>query len=369
MKWWPWSRGETKTDLSLDQLISRLDEAFRTVSGIAVTPENCMQSPTVNAIVTAVSRRLSVSPIMVLQRSVSKGREKKEPLPNHPVAKLLNKPNDFQPKTNYWLDAGSTLMRYGRYFAWKGRGQTGPIRRLMPLHPSNVTIEQDVDFDVTYRVTQGAGGQRTLAADEVHYVRGAARDFLCGDSTVTDVREAIALEIAMEQAGASIFGNGAMPLLVFKFMQGFKGFATVAEEETFLRSVKESLSGRKRHQSYIVPKGMEMDPFSIDNEKAQYVDARKYQRTVIAGAFGVPPHFVGDLERATFNNVEQQDTDFVINVVLPQAHRRGPRGRRHHQVQPRRHSARRLQNTSRRSQHSASGRRAIGERVARGGEP
>ena len=316
---WPWSRAETKTDMSLDQLLQRLDDAFKTTSGVSVTPENCMQSPTVNAIVTAVSRRISVSPIMVMKRTVKAGREFKEPLPDHPVTKLLNRPNDFQTKTAYWLDSSSSLMRYGKYFAYKARGQTGPIRRLLPLHAGAVSIEQDDDFDVTYRVTQVRGQQRVLSTDEVHYVRGAARDFLNGDSTVSDVREAIALEIAMERAGASIFGNGVMPLLVFKFMQGFKNFATKAEEDSFLASVKQTLGGNKRHSSFIVPKGMEMDATSIDNEKAQYIDSRKYQRTVIAGAFGVPPHFVGDLERATFNNVEQQDTDFIINVVLPQA--------------------------------------------------
>jgi phage portal protein BeeE len=33
----------------------------------------------------------------------------------------------------------------------------------------------------------------------------------------------------------------------------------------------------------------------------------------------VPPHLVGDLERATFNNVEQQDQDFTLNVIMPYA--------------------------------------------------
>jgi hypothetical protein len=64
---------------------------------------------------------------------------------------------------------------------------------------------------------------------------------------------------------------------------------------------------------------MDIDTIDIDNEKAQFLATRQYQRTVIAGAFGVPPHLVGDLSRGTFNNVEQQSLDFVINVVLPYA--------------------------------------------------
>jgi HK97 family phage portal protein len=62
---------------------------------------------------------------------------------------------------------------------------------------------------------------------------------------------------------------------------------------------------------------MEIDKVDIDNDKAQFLATRQYQRTVIAGAFGVPPHMVGDLSKGTFNNVEQQSLDFTINVVLP----------------------------------------------------
>jgi len=70
----------------------------------------------------------------------------------------------------------------------------------------------------------------------------------------------------------------------------------------------------------LLPKGIDKPtPVPVENDKAQFLETRKYQRTVIAGAFGVPPHLVGDLERATFNNVEQQDSDFTLNVVMPVA--------------------------------------------------
>lgn len=310
---------ETKTDMSLDTLIQRLEAVYRTTSGVVVTPETCMESPTVNAIVTAVSRRLSVSPVRVMRRTYGdKGRERKEILPTHPVARLLGRPNSWQSRANYWLDAGSSLMRYGRFYAFKAQGNTGPIRRLVPLPVYNVHIDQDdTTLEPKYRVKLLGGQQMDIPADEMHYVRGAARDFLNGDSTVTDVRESIALEIAMERYGSSFFGNGTVPLLIFTLMQGFADFKSTAERDSFLSSVREQLSGRRAHSAFMLPKGIDVKDMKIENEKAQFIQARKHQRTVIAGAFGVPPHFVGDLERATFNNVEQQDTDFVINVVMP----------------------------------------------------
>jgi HK97 family phage portal protein len=135
---------------------------------------------------------------------------------------------------------------------------------------------------------------------------------------VQDVQTAIALEILAEKFGATFFQNGAVPFLVFKFMQGSAGFRTKEEEAAFIQAFQDALGGSKRFRAMLVPKGIdEPKPIPIENDKAQFLETRKYQRTVIAGAFGVPPHLVGDLERATFNNVEQQDSDFTLNVVMP----------------------------------------------------
>ena len=74
----------------------------------AVTPETCMQSPTVHAIVTAISRRIAVTPVHVYRKSVDEaGREVKERQPNHPVARLLQAPNSWQTNYDFWGDAAS----------------------------------------------------------------------------------------------------------------------------------------------------------------------------------------------------------------------------------------------------------------------
>ena len=52
-----------KNAISLDTLIKRLEAAHETASGVSVTPENCMESPTVSAIVTGISRRMAALPI------------------------------------------------------------------------------------------------------------------------------------------------------------------------------------------------------------------------------------------------------------------------------------------------------------------
>lgn len=306
--------------ISIDTLIRRLEALYETASGVAVTPESCMQSPTVQAIVTAVSRRVASMPVHVYSKKTgTNGRTYKEALPNHPVARLLARPNEWQTPTSYWLDATSWLMRYGNFVAYKSRGQTGPIRALLPLVPSAVDmVQDDTSLEVTYRVRKANGRIDDYAIEKMHHARGAARNGLWGDSTVMDIRDAIALEIAAERMGASFIGNGAMPSLVFKYAAGSAGHRSDEERKRFLDSFHSAYSGKGRFKAMLLPKGIETDkPVEADYEKAQVIETRAYQRTVIAGAFGVPPHLVGDLTKMTFGNVEQQSLDFVNSVVLP----------------------------------------------------
>lgn len=322
------SRKSAQT-LTLDQLIGRLDAVHETFSGISVTPENCMQSPTVNAIVTAVSRRISVLPVKVMRRAEVKPegkneevpstrRVRKEELPNHPVAKLLENPNRWQDRVSFWADATSALMRHGNFYAYKSRGQTGPIRELLPLQSGAVSVDQDLDtLDLIYRATLANGQYREFAVPQIMHARSAARNMIKGDSPINDIREAIALEITAERMGASVFGNSAMPSMVFKHEATSLGFESAEEEQQFIDDFQAAYSKKGRFKSMILPKGMGVDTVAVDAEKAQFLATRQYQRTVIAGAFGVPPHMVGDLSRGTFNNVESQSLDFVINVILP----------------------------------------------------
>jgi HK97 family phage portal protein len=311
-----WSRKEAVT-MSLDTLIRRLEAAYETFSGVSVSPENCMQSPTVHAIVTAISRRIATLPVKVLKRSASNGRTRTEDQPNHPIAKLLQNPNGWQDRTTFWLDATSALIRCGNFYAFKARGATGPIRSLIPLIPSAVSIEQDEQWNVLYRATLQNSTYKEMTPEQVFHARGAARDMLKGDSPVVDVREAIALEITAERMGASVFGNSATPGMVFKHGSTSAGFESEEEEKAFIEQFQKAYATKGRFKAMVLPFGMEMDSVPVDNDKAQFLATRQYQRSVIAGAFGVPPHLVGDLSKAAYNSVEQQSLDFVLNVILP----------------------------------------------------
>nr|DAL38933.1 MAG TPA_asm: Portal [Caudoviricetes sp.] len=62
---------------------------------------------------------------------------------------------------------------------------------------------------------------------------------------------------------------------------------------------------------------MKYSPIGISPDQAQFLETRKFQIDEIARIFRVPPHMIGDLEKSTFSNIEQQSLEFVKYTLGP----------------------------------------------------
>lgn len=127
-------------------------------------------------------------------------------------------------------------------------------------------------------------------------------------------REAIGMALATEEYGARFFGNGAKPGGVLEH----PGKLSKEAQDRLRTSWNEMHQGlSKQHRIAILEEGMSYKQIGIPPEDAQFLETRKFQLNEIARIFRIPPHLVGDLERATFSNVEQQSIDFVVHTIRP----------------------------------------------------
>ena len=125
-------------------------------------------------------------------------------------------------------------------------------------------------------------------------------------------KNAIGLAIATEEYGAKFFANGAAPSGVLEHPGTIKDPARLRENwnSTFGGSAN---SGKVA----VLEEGMKYTPISISPEQAQFLETRKFQIDEIARIFRVPPHMVGDLEKSSFSNIEQQSLEFVKYTLDP----------------------------------------------------
>ena len=156
------------------------------------------------------------------------------------------------------------------------------------------------------------GASVILKPTDVLHIPGLGFDGLVGYSPIAMAKNAIGLAIATEEYGAKFFANGAAPSGVLEHPGTIKDPSKVREswQAKFGGS---SNSGKVA----VLEEGMKYTPISISPEQAQFLETRKFQINEIARIFRVPPHMVGDLEKSSFSNIEQQSLEFVKYTLDP----------------------------------------------------
>ena len=154
-------------------------------------------------------------------------------------------------------------------------------------------------------------GTVILKPSDVLHIPGLGFDGLVGYSPIAMAKNAIGLAIATEEYGAKFFANGATPGGILEYP------GTVKNPEAVRESWTKGFSGNNSHKVAVLEEGMKYTPISISPNEAQFLETRKFQIDEIARIFRVPPHMVGDLEKSSFSNIEQQSLEFVKYTLEP----------------------------------------------------
>lgn len=275
-------------------------------AGVNVSPERAMQHAAVYSCVRVIAESIGQLPLHVF---VQTGRERRKAT-DHPLYRTLKtKPNHWQTPQEWKEFTAACLALRGNAYSVIARGPR--FIELHPLMPATVTPRRLPSGDIVYDV---AGGKRYAAEEILHVKLFPTGDGLLGASPVQHARESIGLGIATEQHGARLFRNGARPggILTTDQDLGAEGRENVRESwEHMHQGVENS------HRVAVLEYGLKYEQIGMSSEDAQFLDTRKYQRSEIAGLFRVPPHMIGDLDRATFSNIEQQGLDYVVHSLLP----------------------------------------------------
>lgn len=191
---------------------------------------------------------------------------------------------------------------------WMGRGER---RSLHPGDPALVGWFGSAEAASGVVVTADSAMRATAVFACVQYLaRSIAamplilyRRLPVGLSPLDCMREAVGLALAAESYGARFYRNDARPGVILKHPGRLS-----PESMTRLKvSWNQNFAGvANAHRTAVLEEGMDVSTVGMTAEQAQFLETRKFQRNEIAAMFGVPPHKIGDLERATFSNIEHQ---------------------------------------------------------------
>lgn len=312
-----WLRGDT-TRNATDHAIGTGYSFFfgATSSGRPVTERSAMQMTAVYSCVRILAEAIAGLPLHVYRYKDGGGKEKALDHPLYPL--LHDEPNPEMTSFVFRETLMTHPLLWGNAFAQVIRNGRDEIIGLYPLMPNRMTVGRDeagrlyYEYQRTWDEPTGRFETVTLAARDVLHIPGLGFDGLVGYSPIAMAKNAIGLAQATEDYGASFFANGAAPGGVLEHPGTIKDPARVRE------SWQSTFGGaRNGNKIAVLEEGMKYTPISVSPEQAQFLETRKFQINEIARIFRIPPHMIGDLEKSSFSNIEQQSLEFVKYTLDP----------------------------------------------------
>jgi HK97 family phage portal protein len=298
---------------SAGSVIAEVLRGTQTASGAHVNVDSAMRVAAVYACVRVISETIGSLPLHVYQRRNTGG---KTIYREHPLYKLLHsQPNSWQTSFEFREMMQAHFELRGNAYAYKSMDQRGNVLELLPLHPDRVEVKQLRDMSLEYHVQLGEGAERVvLRQDQVFHLRGLSSNGYTGRSTLADAREIIGVAIATQEFAGRFYKNDATPSVVLQHPGKLSKEVADRIRDSWNTAFAGSGNARK---TAVLEEGMQIERLTLSAEDAQFLETRKFQRSEIAGLFRVPAHLIGDLERATFSNIEAQQIDFVMHCIRP----------------------------------------------------
>ena len=285
--------------------------------GKNVNEFTAMQTTAVYACVRILAESIASLPLHVYAYR-GQGKER---VPEHPLYFLLHdSPNLEMTSFVFRETAMIHLLLWGNSYAQILRDGRGRVVGLHPLLPNRMSVERNDAGEIIYTYTPMIDanlnfkdkGQIRLRREDVLHIPGLGFDGLVGYSPIAMAKNAIGIALATEEYGAAFFRNGARP-------GGVLEHPGVLKDPSKLRESWHAVYGGTMNTGRIavLEEGVKYQQIAIPPEEAQFLETRKFQIDEIARLYRVPPHMIGDLEKSSFNNIEQQSLEFVKYTLNP----------------------------------------------------
>ena len=288
-----------------------------TAAGKNVNERSAMQLTAVYACVRILAEGVAGLPLHLYKCGKNGSREKAV---DHSLYFLLHdEPNPEMTSFVFRETLMTHLLLYGNCYCQIIRDGRGQVTALYPLMPNQMSVDRDEKGQLYYTYLRSGEEADTmkkgtvyLLPEDVLHIPALGFDGLVGYSPIAMAKNSIGMGLACEEYGAKFFANGAAPSGVLEHPGTIKDI-------TRLRESWNAIYGGSKNAGKvaILEEGMHYSPISISPNEAQFLETRKFQVDEIARIFHVPPHMIGDLERSTFSNIEQQSLEFVKYTLNP----------------------------------------------------
>lgn len=275
-------------------------------AGVHVNERTAMTYSACWAATMLLCSAISMIPLKLFRKLPGGGSE---PAMDDPRYSLVHDtPNQDMTSMMFRSSRTAQQVNWGNAYAEIQRDRGGRPIALLPIHASRIPPESNIkrgsDGRLKYKINNDKGQSRELSIENIlHIPSPMSDDGVVGKGVVEAARRSIGLGIASETHGSSYFSNGARPGIIIK---GGK-FKKKEDIDEFRRQWAEIHGGGPGNHAKpaILPPDTDVTALQFNAQDSQFLETRQFSIDDIARWYGVPPHTIGSLLRATNNNIEQ----------------------------------------------------------------
>ena len=312
------TRGERRST-SFNPLDDRYYVPFEwnkaTQSGMNVNPETAAKFCTVYTCVKIISETLGSIPLVLYKRGKGEQRDRAT---DHPLYRVLRaRPNARQTAIEWREFMTASYLLTGNAYSEILTNRVGDVQQLIPLNPYAITPERAANSsELQYKLDLGNGKYRIIPQRKMFHIKMHSPDGVKGQSPISYFAELIGLGMELDSFESRFYANNASPAGIIQMGEDQELSPKAKERLRKEWKEKYSKSGVESNGIAVLEEGMEWKQIGIPAQDAQFLESKKFTDRRICGCFRVPPHMVGDLEKASLNNVEQMAIDFIQFTML-----------------------------------------------------
>lgn len=268
-----------------------------------MSPKDVMNNNAVEACVATISQTVSMLPVYHYKTNANGG---KEIVKNSAASRILRKPNNYQTRTDFFLNFSRNLLLNGNGYAVADRNNRYEVSAIHPqqsMVPRITEDKRDIFYDTTGNGIDGIIDVRSLipSRDVLHVKLHTPRHPLIGETPLVAAALSASIGDNINRHENDFFKNMSRPSGTLESDLTLNGDQTKELRKRF----NEMSQGENAGKLPILTHGLKFKPLTMTAVDAQIIETYKMTIADVARVYRVPLTLINALDNASYNNVEQ----------------------------------------------------------------
>jgi HK97 family phage portal protein len=280
-------------------------------SGVRVSESAALGLSAYYAGVNMIAGTVASLPLNVFEK---RGR-RREVADRHPVQWLLHtEPNAMMSAMTLRQSWMLHIISHGNAYGLIIRGNMNEVLRINMITPDQIRPGLDENGQLRYEVEPWKDEKRYLDPIDVLHFSGMGYDGLRGYGLIQLAHESIGLNVAQEGYASRFFRNGGN-------ISGIIQSEKLLNEQQYTRLksqfAKKYQGLNNAHSVAILENNMKFSPVNPTHREAQLVEERRFTIDEWARWLNMPPHKLREMSKSSFNNIESQNIEWIVDTIMP----------------------------------------------------